>query len=73
MTPSKQILFEPSQELREIIGGEAQSDSDNPTEVLFGTEPDESSSSSSDSEEDDRNNETAEEFFNLSIDDQNFY
>lgn len=37
MNPAKQVLYELTEELREIMGGSENDGSDNPIDVIFGT------------------------------------
>lgn len=70
MLPVKQVLFKLTQQIREVMGGEQHSDCDNPADVFFGSK-EESSSSSQDGN--DLDNQEAEEFFNMTLDEQDFY
>ena len=70
MSTAKQVLYELAEELREIVGGEEHSDTENPADTFFGDASDNSSSESEESEKE--NSLTADELFNLSIDEQDF-
>lgn len=67
MNPTKQVLFEMVEELRDIIGGSENSDDDNPAKTFFGN-ADSSSCSDDSSESENDGNNPAEEHFNMSID-----
>lgn len=70
MSSAKQVLYELAEELRDMVGGEENGDSDNPADTFFGNAPDESDSDDSTSDND--NQLTSEELFNLPFDEQDF-
>lgn len=70
MSPAKQVLFELTEELRDLVGGEPHSDSDNPADTFFGNAPDDSDDESTGSET--HQDMTMEELFSMSLDEQGF-
>lgn len=71
MSATKQVLFELATELREICRGQENSDSNNPAKVFFGQETSDSSSEDdSSNDEKDPMDQTMDEFFNLTLDEQ---
>lgn len=71
LEPAKQVLFELVENLRDIVGGEENSDENNPADTFFAPH-DSSDSDSEDSSFKPSNQDVADNLFNLAFDDADF-
>ena len=71
MSPTKHVLYELAEGLREMMGGSKSSEPDNPADTFFSTASDVSSSSSSDESNIDPD-QTMDELFSMTLDEEDF-